>query len=133
LDELEREIRVRISRRRMIKRVGLATGLAWSAPILSSVRTPAFAQYSVCTGTEACDSSVICGVGDRGFVCLCAPTTEGTPFCRQAQQFCGCAEFAVCTSSADCPQGWACFVGGQPGCCPTNLCLPPCGVRAPGC
>jgi hypothetical protein len=37
----------RINRREALKRTAIATGVAWSAPILTSIRTPAFAQYGV--------------------------------------------------------------------------------------
>jgi hypothetical protein len=37
----------RINRREALKRTAIATGVAWSAPILTSLRTPAFAQYGV--------------------------------------------------------------------------------------
>jgi hypothetical protein len=35
----------RINRREALKRAAIATGVAWSAPVLTSLRTPAFAQY----------------------------------------------------------------------------------------
>jgi hypothetical protein len=44
MDEMDREIQDRVSRRRMIKRLGAATAVAWTAPLLSSRGTPAFAQ-----------------------------------------------------------------------------------------
>jgi hypothetical protein len=34
-----------LSRRTMLKRIGAGTAIAWSAPVLSSLRTPAFAGY----------------------------------------------------------------------------------------
>jgi hypothetical protein len=34
-----------VSRRRMLKRIAAGAAVGWSAPVLSSVRTPAFAQY----------------------------------------------------------------------------------------
>jgi hypothetical protein len=34
-----------ISRRKMLKRMGAGAAVAWSAPILTSVSTPAFASY----------------------------------------------------------------------------------------
>jgi hypothetical protein len=33
-----------VSRREMLKRLGVTTGVAWAAPVLSSIRTPAYAQ-----------------------------------------------------------------------------------------
>ncbi|HEV8571817.1 MAG TPA: hypothetical protein VGR49_02050 [Actinomycetota bacterium] len=38
----------RINRREALKRTAIATGVAWTAPIIMSVRTPAFAQYGSC-------------------------------------------------------------------------------------
>jgi CHRD domain-containing protein len=35
-----------ISRRRMLKRIGAGAAIAWTAPIITSVRVPAFAQAS---------------------------------------------------------------------------------------
>jgi len=37
-----------ISRRRMIKRIGAGAAVAWTAPVLMSVRVPAFAQSPPC-------------------------------------------------------------------------------------
>jgi hypothetical protein len=46
VDEHDRGPHDRVSRRRMIKRLGAATGVAWTAPVLSTVGIPAFAQGS---------------------------------------------------------------------------------------
>jgi hypothetical protein len=45
-----------ISRRRMLKRIGAGAAVAWTAPVLTSIRTPAFAA------TPACDWSVCVGL-----------------------------------------------------------------------
>jgi hypothetical protein len=34
-----------VSRREMLKRLGATAGVAWAAPVLTSIRTPAYAQY----------------------------------------------------------------------------------------
>jgi hypothetical protein len=34
-----------VSRRAMLKRIGAGAAVAWSAPVITSIRTPAFAQY----------------------------------------------------------------------------------------
>ncbi len=39
-----------ISRRRMLKRIGAGAAIAWSAPVLTSFRAPAFAVSPVCQG-----------------------------------------------------------------------------------
>src|SRR2546427_9333835 len=70
-----------VSRRRMLKRIGAGAAVAWTAPILTSIHTPAFAQGSAecascppfdCTNPELCRT--VCGCaphhGDAGG-CLC--------------------------------------------------------------
>jgi hypothetical protein len=37
-----------ISRRRMLKRLGAGTAVAWSAPVLMSIKSPAYAQSPGC-------------------------------------------------------------------------------------
>jgi hypothetical protein len=71
-----------ISRRRMLKRIGAGAAVAWSAPILTSIRTPAFAQYGGCSPGSSC------------FACQGCPTPEsphcgGNPDCNTAD-WCGC-------------------------------------------
>ena len=59
----ERSLEKEISRRRMLKRVGAGAAIAWTAPILTSVHSPAFAQYPGCAAPcAACfDSSAAAG------------------------------------------------------------------------
>ena len=117
-----------ISRRKALKRIGAGAAIAWSAPVLSSLRTPAFAQETP-RCQEPCDfvcggSAQPCGAAD----CLCDRTTERTCFCLNDA---ACDVLKACTSTAECPPGWGC-VG--IGCCPDlgtgHLCLPPCGTSA---
>jgi hypothetical protein len=44
---MERDVKTpsKINRREMLKRAAVAGGVAWAAPVLTSLRTPAFAQY----------------------------------------------------------------------------------------
>jgi hypothetical protein len=99
-----------ISRRKMLKRIGAGAAVAWSAPILTSIRTPAFAQYDnpcpdtgcpgelfePCTGnppgcqTGSCTENLGCFKGDD---------FEGRCHCYQ-NIFCSCVQ--ACNSSADC-------------------------------
>jgi hypothetical protein len=46
-----------ISRRRLIKRLGAGAAVAWSAPVLLSVRTPAFSQSPACHSVAKMDGS----------------------------------------------------------------------------
>jgi hypothetical protein len=118
----------RISRRKALKRVAAGTAVAWSAPVLTSLSTPAFAQrYPPCADCVFFD---VCGetvpVCPSGTACLCELTVEDECFCSSPNFFCGST--ARCTSSSQCPQGWGCL--GQ-GCCDTgSICVPPCAEPA---
>src|SRR5438046_3101463 len=56
-----------ISRRKMLKRIGAGAAIAWTAPVLTSIRTPAFAA-----GSPGCPDS--CAGGDFG---PCSPPSSG--------------------------------------------------------
>jgi hypothetical protein len=111
-----------ISRRRMLKRIGAGAAVAWSAPILTSIRTPAFAQNYGCSPCSACfDGSTPCGDN-----CFCSEDVNGDCFCA----FNGpCAGQSNCTTNDDCPGGRcmsvACLGCGGPGV--GTQCLDPCG------
>lgn len=113
-----------ISRRRMLKRIGAGAAVAWSAPILTSIRTPVFAQagcYSGCADI-LCFSEEEFACNDAG-TCICTRTTEDTCFCGDGA--CPCDTYPPCSSSADCASGQACGLL----CCTQDLrCLPPCGT-----
>jgi hypothetical protein len=121
----EHENQNEISRRRMLKRIGAGAAVAWSAPILTSIRTPAFAQHYVCGDRCAdilCFSEEDFACNDAG-TCICTRTTEDTCFCGDGN--CPCDAYPPCSSSADCPSGQACGLL----CCTGQLaCLPPCGA-----
>jgi hypothetical protein len=117
-----------ISRRRMLKRVGAGAAIAWSAPILSSLRTPAFAQDRYpppCPERcEGCAAS-ICGE-TLGSICLCAETvTAGCacfqPICLQSPQLCDAA-------NPVCPEGFVCVADE---CCGVSFCALLCGTVLP--
>jgi hypothetical protein len=137
MDEQEREIRDRISRRRMIKRLGAATAVAWTAPVLSTLgATPAFAQPQPCPQCVPlgqprdvhCTQQPRCGAEPTGNPCACVRTTENTCFCHSCIRACTTNPLVtVCTSSSQCPAGWGCALS----CCSQAdnefRCLPPCG------
>ncbi|MGH2572301.1 MAG: hypothetical protein ACRDGU_02235 [Actinomycetota bacterium] len=120
----------RLSRRRMLKRVGAGAAVAWSAPILSSLRTPAFAQYPA--RCEVC--AEVCGesVGTPGGPCNCFDDVEGNGHCTNNFN---CAGSRACTSSAECVTAFGpnffCQTGtGCGGAC-GQVCAPECGTAAP--
>jgi hypothetical protein len=118
-----------ISRRRMLKRIGAGAAVAWSAPILTSINTSAYAATGPCAGQPNCLS------GCNGHL-LC-----GNPcFCMQhhVDKACVCIGqglCAVCSNDADCDPitgpGSVCVdVDQNAGCCvgiSNTACQPPCG------
>jgi hypothetical protein len=107
----------RLSRRRMLKRIGAGAAVAWTAPVIVSLTArPAFAQ-----GSPSCDCisdpcNNPCGLPG----CLCAAPVEG-----------GCACFIPvclnpCAKSSDCGPGELCVTT----CCGDNTCAQVCSGNA---
>jgi hypothetical protein len=99
------ELQNPISRRRMLKRVGAGAAIAWSAPILSSLRTPAFAQAYPARCAEPCDAT--CGnfpvCGESGpFGCRCSRDVSGSCFCWEDDL---CANRPDVSQAGACPEG----------------------------
>ena len=116
-----------ISRRRMLKRIGAGAAVAWSAPVLTSLRTPAFAQpYETCPcdPNTPCNVKIDCGPGGR---CFCWVRADGNPAC-----FCGEGDPCTgvpCGPENTCPDnpGWVCVNN----CCGFQ-CWPPCAGSRSG-
>jgi len=114
-----------ISRRRMLKRIGAGAAVAWSAPVLTSLASPAFAQTPTCS--EPCDfvcgdEARQCGPSDCELdFCLCEQTTENTCLCAQ-DAFCD--QLRPCETSADCINGGSCVLDT---CCGGGVCIRDCG------
>lgn len=140
MDELDREVQDRISRRRMIKRLGAATAVAWTAPVLSTLGgTPAFAQDQPCSectalgqiGDVHCAEQVDCGAEPTGNPCSCLRTIDDRCACHSCV-FCDNPAITPCGSqpgAGPCPSGWICAMS----CCSLGdstddfVCHPPCG------
>ena len=113
-----------ISRRKMIKRIGAGAAIAWSAPILTSVRAPAFAANYGCPPCptdncnpqfQPCDGGG-CQTGDceGGQGCFSSFTQAGCCMCFQ-NIFCSCIgqpSNPICTKDSDCNPGQGCILGG---------------------
>jgi hypothetical protein len=105
-----------ISRRRMLKRIGAGAAVAWTAPIITSLRSPAFAQ-----GSPICDcNSDPCfnECGPPGGGCLCAKAIEGGCDCFIPD----CGSFEPCGASSDCGAGRRCVLE----CCGDPVCATLC-------
>jgi transcription elongation factor len=118
-----------ISRRRMLKRIGAGAAVAWTAPILTSIRTPAFAASPrTCTGESCgCDLGTPCNFAidchNSGGACNCWVLADASAcYCGV---FDSCSNHQPCASNADCPSGQCCITN----CC-GSLCYLPCGGRS---
>jgi hypothetical protein len=128
-EELENVTTEGISRRRMIKRIGAGAAIAWSAPILSSIKAPAFAQRDKCPETGCEDRFAPCGDGGcqtgactAGLGCFKTDDTEGNCHCAQ-NIFCSCV--SACVSSSDCAPDQFCIT--DTGCGSGGVCVNCCG------
>jgi hypothetical protein len=118
-----------ITRRRLIKRLGVGTAAAWLAPIVTSLGSRAEAG-EICTCQEPCNwtcGGILyqCGSGCGPLgTAYCSHDVDGNCFCWE-DDFCISTD--DCSTNADCPPGWACI----PTCCPTSgngKCLAGCGL-----
>jgi hypothetical protein len=116
----------------MLRRIGIASAIAWSAPVVTSLRTPAFGQAisgAGCACGASCGETAGCSPSD----CFCLTSVEGREFC--SQNFTCDPEAPTCSSSADCPAGWVCQPAIDEGPCTGScgrVCVPPCGTCGPG-
>jgi hypothetical protein len=115
-----------ISRRRMIKRIGAGAAVAWTAPILTSVRTPAFAQNVDRCSPEDCGCSTPCN-----FAIPCQGRGDCNCWVHAASRVCvcqffvgSCGDFGLCPGGSDteCAEGMCCVDT----CCGFT-CAPACG------
>jgi hypothetical protein len=126
-----------VSRRTVIKRIGAGAAIAWTAPVLTSLRTPAFAQTygggcSQCAG-DFCLGQTLCQADLNdcfGGLCGCAQVVgnESSCFC-----YCNdlCSNRTPCSQQSDCSGGQVCVHS----CCDaflgTPACFDPCPNPAP--
>jgi hypothetical protein len=119
-----------ISRRRLIKRLGVGTAAAWLAPIVTSKGAlAAVGGCCECTDTGCgcdwtCGGTLFqCGSGCGPFgAAYCSHDVDGKCFCWE-DDFCDGA--SDCAANADCPPGYACV---PDTCCGTPKCLAGCGM-----
>ena len=128
-----------VTRRKLLKRVGVTGAVLLAAPVVTSSasaadRLPRF----VCTkagppgegcevGGDPCFGQRACTNSDERFcTCLLRTGQPGRCFCHEPSN---CGDLTPCTGGGDCPEGWACAAS----CCgPDKLCVPPCGTPAVG-
>ncbi len=120
-----------ISRRTMLKRAGVGAAVVWSAPILSSVRVPAFARTATGPGgcpknpCDSCDVNTPCNSAfdcqNSGGACNCWVLAD--------RSSCYCGPISACTGfqpcqNGQCPAGQCCVEN----CC-GQLCYPVCSAK----
>ena len=124
-----------ISRRKLLKRIGVGAAIAWTAPIITSLHTPAGAASGGCpncpsTGCpgsdfQPCDGGgCLSGSCYGGLGCFTFQDMEGNCICVQ-NEFCSCA--AACVSSADSGPCQQCL--GNTGCGSGGICADCCGTN----
>jgi hypothetical protein len=124
-----------ISRRRMLKRIGGGMAIAWTAPVLTSMRTPAFAQSPGCE-VFSCAQQQRCGATPG---CPANPPGCSIGGCFQLKdRSCACTDNAfcgACSSDADCAgfgPGFRCAPINPDCLCPGDTaCVLPCGSGVP--
>src|SRR5439155_2391140 len=131
----------RVSRRRMLKRIGAGAAIAWTAPVLTSINTPSLANAV----SQICFPQPCVGIGCSE----CAPVSNGSPgcisgsctgglgcvflldsngSCQNAQNaFCSC--LAPCNDNCDCASH---FCAKCTGCGPGGVCVGCCGSNCHG-
>ena len=124
-----------VSRRRMLKRIGAGAAIAWSAPVLTSIRMPAFAQgYAKCSPEfcgprfDFCGPNAVCPLPPTCGVGICSEMNDHSCLCWDFA-FCTCPT-PVCTTDADCGAGLKCGPT-EPDCtpcCGRVACYHPCGT-----
>ena len=126
----------RISRRELIRNVGIAGAVAWAAPVLTSL--PASASVDKCkkkkskklckgvplgnctNGFQAC-GTCSSDVGDGSF---CFESMSGVNYCGP-DSF--CSELTQCASDGDCKGGFCSTANGCTGCGTSiGFCIPRC-------
>jgi hypothetical protein len=131
----EFEVTDGISRRRMLKRIGAGAAIAWSAPVLTSIRTPAFAQTRPGPGPSPCDPGQTCAACPFLQSCHSNSNCQCWQLSTDQGPGCTCTAFvAFCGDTPLCPGGQADCDAALPGsrcvetCC-GRICTPPCSTQ----
>jgi hypothetical protein len=132
MDSLGQRGADRVSRRSALKRLGAGAALAWTSPIMMSVRTPAFAQASgpgICScAPYDCHNPPPCPISSCSFD-HCVQKVNGECACGFDPIW--SRQFPLCETDADCnaegEEGWMCItVDPTCGAAGNVGCAPPC-------
>jgi hypothetical protein len=102
----------RISRRDLLRRLGLGTAVVWLSPTITSMGSRANACEPVCFA-PFCDWTCghrihcnLCGFCGPLEVAFCSQDIDGNCFCWEDWP---CSELRNCAQNSDCPPGYACI------------------------
>jgi len=119
----------RPSRREVLKKAGIAAGIAWTAPVLFSFETPAGASAGSGSPTTTTTTTISTGCtgGTCGHLAGCSPNADCV--CVQGSVLSGiclpgsldCAALDLCNPDLSCPPGSECVVDS---CCGDPVCVP---------
>ena len=115
----------RVSRRRLLKRLGLGTAVVSLSPIVTSLGSEALAGLCECVAPcelANCSPQPQCGVCGPFGAAYCSQDVDGNCFCWENAI---CDEVSDCVTNADCPPGYACI---PTTCCVVSKCLAGCGI-----
>jgi hypothetical protein len=121
-----------LSRRDALRRFGIAAGVAWTAPVVMSLYSPAGAQTVGSPGpnttTTIAPPDLECIGGVCGALegctstnpdCVCVATADGLGLCTPGSG--ACVDFLECGADMSCPPGTTCATDT---CCGIPVCLP---------
>jgi hypothetical protein len=116
----------RVTRGRLLKRAGVgAAALGAGSMITAGTAAAALHPSTSCIDAGGCGEFQFC---QNTCECGCTVTLEGCCVCM-ANVFCD--GLPSCTSSSQCPPGWACGTGGCAAEPPNGFCVPHCGYTGP--
>ena len=125
-----------LGRREVLKRLGVAAGVAWAAPVLTTINTPAGAAELGTPNRPEC-AGATCGTFtscSTNIDCVCGSVAGGGGICVPGSTSCGSLQ--PCDNNLGCPPGSVCSVDsccGEPVCVPlssTTQCPPLTGLQA---
>jgi hypothetical protein len=113
----------RLSRKGLLKRAGVGAAALGAGSMLTASTASGSLHASTLCVTDGCALGRACPSGTPG-CCFCNVNTEGGCVCVE-NVFCN--GIPTCTSSSQCPPGWAC----TPACGQAGICAPHCGAQGP--
>jgi hypothetical protein len=123
----------RISRREMLRNIGIAGAVAWAAPVLTSLPASASTSVNACKHyPPGCQAFMPCG-SDPACACFTKFHKDGSLAdkgnCWDSLDGL-CSSFTLCAggSGFKCPEGSTCVSS----CCPQNVCMTMCDQTAKG-